>query len=201
MRSMGINPGALYGLWAGQTAALFKVSPDQSGGTALPSTHFYLLTLNLEQSELPKQSIPLFLQSKHVVFCRSPKHCKSFSLAGNIQPTSLGNYLLSFPLHRLSGSHPLPLTVSTRSNFSGPNVSMCPWKLCCQGSGGAPRQPSAEHVLLLLLSSSSHGPGSPAALGGLSASAVLHSTAPRFWTTKGLQKNWLKPIFYLPAAV
>lgn len=34
---MGINPGAVYGLWAGQTAALFKISPDQSGRTALPS--------------------------------------------------------------------------------------------------------------------------------------------------------------------
>lgn len=30
-----MNPGAVNGLWAGQTAALFKVSPDQSGETAL----------------------------------------------------------------------------------------------------------------------------------------------------------------------
>lgn len=112
---------------AGQTAAPFKVSPYQSGGTALSSTHFYLPSLNLEQSELPKQSIPPSSYSKYTVFCRSPKHCKSFSLAGNIQPPEpLGNSLLSFPQHKLSSSHLLPLIASTRSNISDPDVSVCP---------------------------------------------------------------------------
>lgn len=81
-----------------------------------------------------------------MVFCPSPKHCKYFSLAGNPQaPLPLGNSLLSFLLHRCSSSHSFPLTVSTRSLFSGPNVSCVPLKLCCQGSEGAPHQPSAEH--------------------------------------------------------
>lgn len=158
--------------------------------------HFYLPTSNLEQSGLPKQSIPPFFHSKHTVFCRSPKHCKSFSLAGNIQSLSpLGNPLLSFPLQRLSSAHLLPLTESTRSNFSGPNVSCVPGSFAARAQREPLYSPLQSTVLLLLLSLSTHG------FGGLAASAALHSTAPMFWITKGLQKKWLKPIFYLPAAV
>ena len=127
---------------AGQTAALFKGSPDQSGETALPSTHFYLPTLNLEQSELPKQSISPPFCSKPMVFCRLLKHCKSlqscalqaFSLADNIRsPLPPRHRLLSFPLHRLSSSPLLPLIVSTRSNFSDPNSSACPLEALLPG--------------------------------------------------------------------
>lgn len=189
---------------AGQTAAFFSGSPDQSRGTALLSTHFYLPTFNLEQSKLYKQSISPSFRSKPMVFCGLPKHCKplqswalqALSLAHNIwSPVPPRNHLLSFPSHRFSSSPILPLTISTRSYF--PCVS---WKLCCQGSEGEPLASILQCPALLPAFFIKHRLcKSPAALGEWWAFVVLH-TSLVLVHKRPSRKNGLKAVFYLLAA-
>lgn len=158
-----------------------KAALIKSGGIAHPSTHFYLPISNLEQSGLPKQSIPHSFHSKPMVLCRSPQHCKSFSLVGNTQPPlSLANSLLSFPLHRLTSSHLLPL-ISTRSHFSDPNVGCVSQNLCCQGLEGAPGQPSVENCAAAAFCINPWAliPGSPWGVVSICSSAQLPCSGPQ----------------------
>lgn len=174
---------------AGQTAALFKGSPDQSRGTALLFTHFYLPTLGLE---LPKQEYLLFLLLKANVFLQ---------VAWQVTydpPLPPRNGLLSFPSHRLSHSPLLPLILSTRSNFSDPDSSTSPGSFAVQGGKGAPRKHSAvccAAACVLYQATGSADLPQPLASG-----RHLRYTPHVLGHKRPSEKNSLKPVFFLPAA-
>lgn len=163
---------------AGQTAALFKGSPDQSRGTALLFTHFYLPTLGLE---LPKQEYLLFLLLKANGFLQ---------VAWQVTydpPLPPRNGLLSFPSHRLSHSPLLPLILSTRSNFSDPDSSARPLGALLSRVGREPLasilQCAAPLPVFFTKPQALQISRSPWRVAGICG------TPPMFWATKGLQKK------------
>lgn len=187
---------------AGQTAALFKGSSDQSRGTAFLSTYSNLPTWNSEQSELPKQSPAPQSQcfsAGHLSTAVSAELCTPGFQPGR-EWTILfvpSDSITWFPSPREGFLLVLLCFLwqqTLEEMFLITIWAHVLWELCCWGSEASLLQALCRVLHWCLLPTGFADLLQP--LHFPQALAALRSTSHMFWSTKALWENQIKSIFY-----